>query len=79
MRNNFMLQGATKLNKHEMRNVKGGASQCAPGEILYNCTVSYDGGGSFSGLACGRDPFHAAALTFIEHGEPGTTTTCVAR
>ena len=81
MEKNFMLQGATKLSKSEMKSVKGGAmsSMCADGESLYRCSVSYGGGGSFSGVVCGRDAGHAAAAVFVVHGEPGTEIRCTGR
>ena len=37
MNKNFMLQGATKLSKSEMRNVKGGSGPCDGYAFICSC------------------------------------------
>ena len=78
MNANFNLSSATMLSKSEMKKVKGGTSQCAPGESLYTCTVTYEGGGSFSGRACGRGHMDAMDRVYAVHDiDGGVNVNCV--
>ncbi|MDF1546923.1 MAG: hypothetical protein P1P88_03825 [Bacteroidales bacterium] len=42
-----------------MKSLTGGGI-CAYGESLYRCTVSFDGGSSYTGYACGFSSYDAA-------------------
>lgn len=73
-----MLQGATKLSKQDdMKNVKGG-SNCAPGEFLYSCTITYENGNSFTGYACGDSQMQAQDKAQAVHDiDGGVSVNCV--
>ena len=59
MKKNFMLQGATKLSKSEMKNVKGGAS--------FSCSCSGHAG-SWSGNYSSVDQMVDAIERYCEGG-----------
>ena len=78
MNKKMMLQVATKLSKSEMKSVKGGTSQCPPGEHLYTYTVACEGGDSFSGLACGRGTMAVTDRVLADHDiDGGVSVRCV--
>ena len=53
----------TLLSASEMKQVRGGAdisTYCHPGEKLYSCTTTYEGGAQSSGVVCAKDGGDAA-------------------